>query len=140
MSNILKAISDDHDEYTALCQKFGEQMQFKDGKPDLYGSHARELGRRAHDEDEAIRIAGVERSAEYRTLRSMLVGLLGRIEDKGLASNFIDADFSLRAWWKNNRKAYDDSRAAWAAEQERERLVKQAKRKLSPKERKVLGV
>lgn len=137
MGDILKAISNDIDEYMELCQRFGEAVQHKDDSPDCYGTHAKSLKKRARDEDEARRTAEIGPSPEYRVVRGMLIALLGRIEDKGL-NDLIHADRDLRPWWSLNRKEYDAEKARLAAEEKRQRLARRAMRKLNSNERKAL--
>ncbi len=140
MSDILSAISDDIEEYEDLCQQFGEQVQRSDdGSPDCYGSHAKILKKRAKEAEETIRIATLNRSPEMRAMCTMLVALLGRLENKGLA-RMIKTDPVLHAWWKHNRKKYYAGKAERAAELQRQHLATHAKRKLSPRERNALGV
>lgn len=46
MGDILKAISEDTDEYMELCRRYGEKPRYSLGSPDCYGEHAKELKRR----------------------------------------------------------------------------------------------
>ena len=46
MGNIMSAIYDDMDEYKENCRRFREPVQRKNGYPDCYGHHAKELERR----------------------------------------------------------------------------------------------
>lgn len=45
MSDIIKAIHDDMEEYRDLCRKYGEEVQMLRGDPDCYGQHAKKLKR-----------------------------------------------------------------------------------------------
>ena len=55
MSNILKAIFEDIEEYEDLCRRYGEEVTYSQGSPDCYGSHARELISRRDKEFEVAR-------------------------------------------------------------------------------------
>jgi hypothetical protein len=50
MSNILKAISEDIEEYIYLCKKYGEKVQYVDYGEDCYGEHASKLKQRQREE------------------------------------------------------------------------------------------
>lgn len=43
MGSIMSAISDDIEEYEALCKRYGEEVQYKHSGPDCYGKHKDEL-------------------------------------------------------------------------------------------------
>jgi len=43
VGSIISAISDDIDEYEALCERYGETVQYKSSGPDCYGPHCDEL-------------------------------------------------------------------------------------------------
>lgn len=66
MGSIMSAISDDIDEYEALCEKYNEKIRYSVGGPDCYGEHARLLKERQRREweneratREAARIAAL---------------------------------------------------------------------------------
>jgi len=46
MGDLMKAISNDQDDYVKLCRKYGERVREKDFDPDCYGKHAKSLERR----------------------------------------------------------------------------------------------
>ncbi len=50
MGSIISAISDDIDEYEALCRKYGEKIQYSYGSADCYGEHADSLKYRSRVE------------------------------------------------------------------------------------------
>ena len=43
MSDMIKAIHDDMEEYRDLCRKYGEEVRMLRGEPDCYGQHAKKL-------------------------------------------------------------------------------------------------
>ncbi len=49
----IKAVHEDEEEYEWLCKNYGEKCQYRHGSPDCYGTHARDLQRRARLEHEA---------------------------------------------------------------------------------------
>lgn len=51
MGDILSAISDDMGDYVELCRYFNVDVVYKDGHPDCYSEHAKELAERYEDEN-----------------------------------------------------------------------------------------
>lgn len=60
MGSIISAIYDDIHEYEALCDRYGEKIQYSHGSADCYGAHASGLKKR-RDQDYQTRLA-VERA------------------------------------------------------------------------------
>lgn len=87
MGSITSAVSDDIDEYEALCRRYGEEVRYASAAggstPDCYGSHAEELKRRRAAELEASRASRATRENECdeteRVTRARYVSLCDRL-------------------------------------------------------------
>lgn len=102
MGDIMKAISDDMEEYEELCRQFGEAVHYKNRSPDCYGEHAASLKKRVQQEKESRRLAIVNQSPEMQSMHSMLRELLGRLPKKTFA-RVTKADPALKKFWRENK-------------------------------------
>lgn len=129
MSDSRSAVYDDEMRYKSLCEKFGEEPKPKG----VYGEHRQALEKRVREEHEKEETEAVRRSTVGRAYKRMLSNLLIRLEEHN-HHDLIAADPELIEWWAENRAEYDERRKRKAAEEEKARLVKQARSKLTPEE------
>jgi len=102
MSDSMRAIHDNIEDYLERCCRFNEKPVEEHGSPNPYCEHAKELEKRERLEDDKRRADAVNNSPEMQAITAMLKGLLNRVEEENLTA-LINADPKLKKWWRKNK-------------------------------------